>query len=217
MRRSGLEAYRGNYSAYLVQRQERWQQRQEIYEAEKGRLEKELDYIKRNIAGQRTQQAKGKLRRLSRQVEAIESLGFEAVKSKSWLEISGEAEISAHTMGVEEVERRLRSLRAPTYRPANLKLNLKAGQRSGNIVLRTSDLVVGYPGETLFVADDIELRRLEGAAGIGPNGAGKTTFLKTILEKRPPLSGEVVLGASLQIGYFAQAHEDLNPECTLVQ
>ena len=217
MRRSGLEAYRGNYSAYLVQRQQRWQQRQEIYEAEKERLEKELDYIKRNIAGQRTQQAKGKLRRLSRQVEAIESLGFEAVKSKSWLEISGEAEISAHAMGVEEVERRLRSLRAPTYRPANLKLNLKAGQRSGNIVLRTSDLVVGYPGETLFVADDIELRRLECAAVIGPNGAGKTTFLKTILEKRPPLSGEVVLGASLQIGYFAQAHEDLNPECTLVQ
>jgi ATP-binding cassette subfamily F protein 3 len=52
---------------------------------------------------------------------------------------------------------------------------------------------------------------------IGPNGAGKTTFLKTILGQMPPLEGEVVLGASLHIGYFAQAHEGLNPERTLVE
>ena len=52
---------------------------------------------------------------------------------------------------------------------------------------------------------------------IGPNGAGKTTFLKTILEKMVPYNGEVLLGASLNIGYFAQAHEDLRPERTLVQ
>jgi ATP-binding cassette, subfamily F, member 3 len=130
--RSGLETYRGNYSAYLVQRQERWQKRMEIYEAEKERLEKELDYVKRNISGQRTQQARGKLRRLSRQVEAIESLGFEAVKGKSWLEISGEADISAHTMTVDQVERRIRALRAPA-RPAHLKLNLKPACAAGTL------------------------------------------------------------------------------------
>jgi ATP-binding cassette subfamily F protein 3 len=78
-------------------------------------------------------------------------------------------------------------------------------------------LVVGYPGEELFRAGDIELRRLECAAVIGPNGAGKTTFLKTILEKIEPVAGEISLGASLQIGYFAQAHEDLNPQRTLVE
>jgi len=61
---SGLETYRGNYSAYLVHRQERWDLSQQIYESERARLEKELDYIKRNIAGQNTTQAKGKLRRL---------------------------------------------------------------------------------------------------------------------------------------------------------
>jgi len=71
MRKAGLEVYRGNYSAYLQQRRERWELRQQIYEREKARLLNELDYVKRNIAGQRTQQAKGKLRRLSREVEAI--------------------------------------------------------------------------------------------------------------------------------------------------
>jgi ATP-binding cassette subfamily F protein 3 len=77
--------------------------------------------------------------------------------------------------------------------------------------------VIGYPGEPLFTVAELELRRLECAAIIGPNGAGKTTFLKTILGLMPPLEGDVTLGASLQIGYFAQAHEGLTPEFTLVQ
>jgi ATP-binding cassette subfamily F protein 3 len=51
---------------------------------------------------------------------------------------------------------------------------------------------------------------------IGPNGAGKSTFLKTILGQIEPLAGEVTLGASLQIGYFAQAHEGLDPEKTVL-
>jgi ATP-binding cassette subfamily F protein 3 len=216
MQPSGLEVYHGNYSAYVQQRQERWDQRQQIFETEKIRLEKEVDYIRRNISGQNVQQAKGRLRRLSRQLQAIEQLGIESVLGKNWLEISGEADITAHSMSVEEATQRVQGLRGPSHRPPRLKLHLKPDQRSGNIVLRAADLVVGYPGEALFSAGDIELRRLECAAIIGPNGAGKTTFLKTILGQMPPLAGEVHLGASLQIGYFAQAHEDLQPDRTLV-
>jgi ATP-binding cassette subfamily F protein 3 len=58
----------------------------------------------------------------------------------------------------------------------------------------------------------LELRRGECAALIGPNGSGKTTFLKTMLGQLEPLSGEVRLGVSLKVGYFAQAHDDLDPE-----
>ena len=216
---SGLEAYRGNYSAYVQQRQDRWDLQQKVFESEKERLLKELDYIKRNISGQRVSQAKGKLRRLSREVEAIESLGVQAVQSKKWAEISSLADISEHTMGVEEVERRIRGLQAPRNRPPHLRLAMKSLLRSGDLVLRTRDLNIGYAdeGRALFTAPDLVLLRGECAAVIGPNGAGKTTFLKTLLGQLPPLSGEVILGASLQIGYFAQAHEDLHPERTLVQ
>lgn len=219
MNRAGLETYRGNYSAYVQQRQERWDLRQQVYESEMERLLKEVDYIKRNIAGQNTVQAKGRLRRLSREVQAIEQLGLETVQSKNWMEIASQAEIATSPLSVSEVERRVRGLRGPSNRPPHLHINLKANQRSGELVLRTSGLAVGYADELtpLFYCPDLLLKRQECAAIIGPNGAGKTTFLKTLLEQTPPLQGQVTWGASLDIAYFAQAHEDLNPQRTLLQ
>jgi ATP-binding cassette subfamily F protein 3 len=122
-------------------------------------------------------------------------------------------------MGVEEAERRIRSLRSPVRRPLQLHLRLQANRRSGELVLRTYNLAIGYQdeGRPLFHVPDLVFRRGECAAIIGPNGAGKTTFLKTLLGQLPPLEGEVLLGASLNVAYFAQAHEDLNPERTLVK
>ncbi len=212
-----LETYHGNYSAYLEQRQARWQRRQETFEREKEKLLKDVDYIKRNISGQNVAQAKGKLRRLSRIVQAIEQVGMETVLSKGWLELSDEVTIAVSPFGVEEAERRVRSLHLPDPRPPRLNLHLRTEQRSGNLVIRTKKLIIGYPGKILFAAPDIELRWRECAALIGPNGAGKTTFLKTILEQLEPMSGEVIPGAALKIGYFAQAHEGLDPEHAAVE
>ncbi len=217
MTRAGFEVYHGNYSAYLHQRQERWERRQQVFAEEKARLEREVEYIRKNIAGQNVSQARGRLRRLHRYLHAVEQLGLEAVTGKAWGELSEEVSVTVSLMSVEEAQRRVRGLKEPSNRPPQLHLRLQSGQRSGEIVLRTHDLRVGYPGNALFWAGDIELRRLECTALIGPNGAGKTTFLKTILEKIPPLEGEVELGASLQVGYFAQAHEDLKPERRLVE
>jgi ATP-binding cassette subfamily F protein 3 len=64
---------------------------------------------------------------------------------------------------------------------------------------------------------DVELRRGECVGVIGPNGAGKTTLLRTILGQLPPFKGHIKLGASLDVGYFAQAHEDLHDDWTLMQ
>ncbi|MFN2160270.1 MAG: ribosomal protection-like ABC-F family protein [Anaerolineales bacterium] len=219
MSQMGIEVYRGNYSACVEQRQDRWERRRSIFKSEKERLLKELDYIKRNIASQRTQLAKGKLKRLSREVQAIESLGTETVRGMSWGEISSEADISEHAMGLAEVESRIKALREPSNRPPQLSMDLKTSHRSGELVLRTLGLEIGYhdEGKPLFRSPDLLLRLGECAAVIGPNGAGKTTLLKTLLGQVPPFSGEVVLGASLKIGYFAQAHEDLDPQRTLVQ
>jgi ATP-binding cassette subfamily F protein 3 len=218
MTAAGIEEYRGNYNHYLKQRQERWERRQEVFDSEKEKLVKDLEYIKKNIAGQNTQQAKGKLRRLTRVVQAIEHVGMDAVLNTNWSQIDGISLITTTSpFTVDEAERHVRALRLPDIRPPQLHLHLRAERRSGDLVIRTRDLQVGWPDKPLFHADDIEMRRTDCAALIGPNGAGKSTFLKTILGQLPPLAGEVILGASLHIGYFAQAHEGLDPTRTLIQ
>jgi ATP-binding cassette subfamily F protein 3 len=217
MTKSGFEVYRGNYSAYIGQRQERWERRREVFEAEKEKLEKDLDYIKKNISGQNVTQARGRLRRLSRRIQAIEQVGLEAAISKKWSELSINVDTTTSMLSPDEAQRRVAALREPSNKPPQLHLHLHTDQRSGEIVLRTHDLQIGYPDKVLFTAGNIELRRLQCTGLIGPNGAGKTTFLKTILEKISPVAGEVEMGASLKVGYFAQAHEDLHADRTLIQ
>ena len=219
MSRAGFETYRGNYSAYLEQRQSRWERQQEIFDAEKARLENELDFIKRNIEGQRVNMARGKLRRLSRRVQAIEQVGIQAIQGKSWSQISQDVQTTTSMMSPQEAHHRIAALKNPSKRPQLVNLKLQTRKRGGDLVIRTENLEIGYQdGEkALFSVPDITLLRGECAALIGPNGAGKTTFLKTILEELPPLSGEVKLGANLDVAYFAQAHQDLNESNTVLE
>jgi ATP-binding cassette subfamily F protein 3 len=99
-----------------------------------------------------------------------------------------------------------------------MRIDLQSRRRSGDEVLITRDLVIGYHDDKipLFEVPDITLYRGECAALIGPNGAGKTTFIKTILNQIEPLAGKSRLGASVEIGYFAQAHEQLNLNRTVL-
>ena len=214
MRHDGIETYRGNYSAYAMQRQERWEKQQAEFDDFRERIDKEMDYIRRNIAGQRTQMAQGKLSRLSREVEAVRVGGLgvlSQLRSKGWAQVSSTLDLRRPASTVGELHQRIGELRGPS-RPPQLSMNLHASHRSGHIVLRANDLQIGYPGNLLFNADKIELHRQECAALIGSNGTGKTTFLRAILDEIAPLSGEIKLGASLQFGYFSQAHDNLNLE-----
>jgi ATP-binding cassette subfamily F protein 3 len=172
-----LETYRGNYSHYVRQREERHERLLKEYEAQQEFIAKEQDYIRRNMAGQNTRQAQGRLKRLER-------------------------------LKRDELILRPRQRR-------DMHLRMKATVRSGDLVLRTRNVVVGFD-IPLFQAPDITLLRGEVAALIGPNGAGKSAFVKTIVEQIPPLLGEVRIGAAVKIGYFAQAHELLNPKNSIL-
>ena len=170
------------------------------------------------MAGQRTQMAQGKLSRLSREVAAIRSGGLGVLadlKSKGWMQVKEIYGLDIVASNVGELHEQVRSLRPPSRMP-QVHMQIQASHRSGELVMRTHELAVGYPGAHLFTADDIELRRQECAALIGSNGTGKTTFLKTILEQMPPLAGQVKLGSSLEMAYFSQAHEGLNLENTVL-
>jgi len=173
-----LQTYRGNYSAYVQQRQERHERLLIEYEAQQEFIARQEDYIRRNIAGQNTRQAKGRLRRL------------------------------------ERLKRDDLILKPRTRK--SLKLRLNASARSGDLVLRSRDLTVGYPDRPLFTTPNLLLRRGDVAALIGPNGAGKSTFIRTIIGELEPVAEALTVGASVTIGYFAQAHESLDPDQTIL-
>ncbi len=215
--RAGIEAYRGNYSHYVTQRAERWALRENEFDTVQQRFLKELDFIKRNIARDSTKdQAVGRLKRLIREVKMVQVGGISSVTSMSWSEARAKYDISGSKWEVPDVEYAIKGLPSPSSRWDALKMHLPVKRRSGDLVLRTFDLRVGYNGEALFGAQDIELRRKEIAALIGPNGAGKTSFIRTLLERIPPVSGEMKLGASLDVSYFAQAHDELDHEQTVL-
>lgn len=98
-----------------------------------------------------------------------------------------------------------------------VSIQFGAAARSGDIVLKTKGLQVGRQRGSLFQVPDLVLRRGERAAIVGPNGAGKTTLLKTLIGTVEPLAGEVGLGAGVRIGYFAQAHEGLDAEASVLE
>ncbi len=204
----GLEAYRGNYSAYLVQRQERWEYYERVFTEEKARMASEADFIQRNwVRASSHAKALGRLRRLTRDLAIVDAYGIMALRSgKSWSEMDLHAE---RPLDVIEAIRKVNAIQMPSGKPLQIRPSLHSTDISGTLVIQVQKASIGYPGNLLFTARDIVLRRGETAALIGPNGAGKTTFLRVLLGELPPLDGEVRLGAGLKTGYFAQAHDQL--------
>ena len=80
--------------------------------------------------------------------------------------------------------------------------NFQPEKETGNDVLYTSELVIGYDHPLSVVS--LDLKRGEKLGILGGNGLGKSTFLKTIVGKIPALSGEYRFGTNVQIGYFDQ-------------
>lgn len=206
-----LNTYRGNYDAYFRQRQEAGERAQRLYEEEKARLEAEADFIQRHIAGGQTDIAKGRLRQLTRDLALIDQIGLAAMaemrrSNKSWLEVGARV----RTLTINEAVERIRALRAPTARPPRLNIRLETLERSARVVLRAKAATIGYPERPLVAIHRLKLERGSRVALLGPNGSGKSTLLRTVLGEIPPLDGELELGDGVQIGYFAQAHDQLN-------
>lgn len=111
---------------------------------------------------------------------------------------------------------RLERLDAPV-RHEEFELRLPAATECADRVLIMEDLTIGYGDKVLAQGINITLRRGEKAALLGANGTGKTTLLKTILGEVQPLKGKAKIGNRVQIGYFSQSYERLDPKQTLLE
>ena len=106
---------------------------------------------------------------------------------------------------------------APQQRQAMGGLALGRGARSGEIALSTVRLRVGYPGKQLLALPNVQVARGQRIALIGPNGSGKSTLLRTLVGQIPPLGGSFAWGTNVEVGYYAQSHEGLHRNRTVLE
>jgi ATP-binding cassette subfamily F protein uup len=99
-----------------------------------------------------------------------------------------------------------------------VRLQIEAGEQSGKVVIEAEDVTFAYaPGAPPIVRDfSTRIMRGDRIGLIGRNGSGKTTVLRLLLGELQPASGEVRRGANVEIAYYDQQREQLDPDRTVV-
>ena len=172
-----IHDYHGNYSEYLKERAERQARQEKEWQLQSEWIGKQEDYIRRNIAGQKTKQAQSRRKLLAR---------------------------------VKPIEK-------PKVAPAKVKFRFMPVERTARYILATRDLAVGYGDASVVRNINFEVQRGERWAILGANGAGKTTLLRTLVGARTPQDGELEWNESIDIGYYDQQLQDLDPKLSVLE
>ena len=152
---------------------------------------------------------------LDAEARELERLDKKLLKEEAWLRQG----VKARRTRNEGRVRALMALRAEraAYRAQSgtVRLAVDDGQGSGKLVFEADRVSKSFGGRV--VVRDYSQRILRGdrVGLIGPNGSGKTTLLRLLLGELEPDSGEVRHGARLQVAYFDQQREQLDPDATL--
>lgn len=157
-----------------------------------------------------------RVERFERRLKAYEAQQEFIAKEEDFIQRNIAGQRTKEAQGRRKRLERMPRLERPQEQK-RLNLPIQPAVRSGDLVLATHELVVGYPDdEPLFSCSDLEIHRGDRVALLGPNGAGKTTFLKTILGQVEPKAGVIRFGAGVEVGYYAQTHASLNLEATVL-
>ena len=97
----------------------------------------------------------------------------------------------------------------PPKRQQKVKFEFKPPPRSGEDVVKLAGVDKAYGSKVIYKGLDFLVRRRERWCVLGVNGAGKSTLLKLVTETTSPDSGQVTVGGSVKLGYFAQHAMDV--------
>ena len=97
-----------------------------------------------------------------------------------------------------------------------VRLGIDVAERSGHIVFDVEDVSVSFGGKTVVRNFSTRISRGDRIGLIGPNGSGKTTLLRLLMGELAPTSGHIEPGTNLEIVYFDQQREQLDPDRTVV-
>jgi ATPase subunit of ABC transporter with duplicated ATPase domains len=123
------------------------------------------------------------------------------------------AQVQSRIKALDKIEK----LELPKKRQV-VRFDFRVPMRSGEMVAVIEDLDKSYGPRVIYKGFSLTIRRGERWAVMGRNGAGKTTLLKMIAGASEPDAGSVRLGASLNMGYFAQQSLDvLDPDLTVIE
>jgi ATP-binding cassette subfamily F protein uup len=110
----------------------------------------------------------------------------------------------------------MREVRAARRSPiGSVRLQTEIAERSGQMVFEAERVAKSFDGQPVITDFTVRVMRGDRVGLIGPNGSGKTTLLKVLIGDLPPDGGDVRRGANVQIAYYDQQREQLDPERTV--
>ena len=135
-------------------------------------------------------------RMIDKTEEFIERFRYKATKSN---------QVQSRIKQLEKLER----IEVDLEDTAAMTVKFPPAPRSGQVVFRAKDAVVGYGSKVIISGVDITIERGEKIAFVGRNGEGKTTMMRVITRELFPIEGEASLGYNVNLGYYAQNQEDI--------
>ena len=113
---------------------------------------------------------------------------------------------------------KLEKVQEPKENKKKVKIRFNISKRLPQKVLQFKDLFVGGEKFPLAVFEDDWVVEKKSKIGIiGPNGVGKSTFLKTLTGDSDSIEGKIKFSSGVKIGYYAQAHEELDPQKNILE
>lgn len=152
------------------------------------------------------------------QAEARQRAEFDKklAKEEVWIRRGIEARRTRNEGRVRALLKMRDEHRGRRERQGNVHIAVEEADRSGLKVIAAEEVSFGYGGRKIINDFSTLIRRGDKVGIVGGNGAGKTTLVRLLLGKLAPQTGSVKLGTNLEIAYFDQMREQLDPEMMVV-